>query len=528
MKRIQKTIFLGVFAMVSLGAIVSCSDKLNTQEGQLNTNDLDYTDTDAMIEPVIGAYHEFAAMGWEEPLLLSVRGDDVNAGGLGDQQPFSDTDKFIYSKDYWMYNSLWNLQYSDIISMNTAMLQIEKFKEFANEDDKVLADQYTAELKVLRAWFHLNLARTWGDVFIITSNQPEAEIQEGPSSKEAVMQWISDQMDEAIPNLVDKRPNERTDIPGGVTKYTAYAIKALAKQELKDYPGVAEATGAIINSGKFELYPDFYQLFKKPGELSNESLLEMQFSDYGESTGDDAFYHLYAPFGPQGWTPARENAESGWGFYEPSTKFIEFMLDRNETVRLETSVLFTDRGINDLKADGYTNLPGFVSNTTRSGDVINDFTRAKFSSGKHYLPSVQLTDKRNQYGAGKNMIVIRYGEILLMYAEALTQGASGVGMSADEAVNLVRERAGLSDLTGVTHEQVMDEKFAELALEWGIRYYDMIRLDNYDELSYDGRTFTAADEYLPYPQAQVDALPLNATPVDNNSAMNDVLSQLNQ
>lgn len=184
------------------------------------------------------------------------------------------------------------------------------------------------------------------------------------------------------------------------------------------------------------------------------------------------------------------------------------MLDRNETVRLETSVLFTNRGIAELQADGYNNLPAFVSNTTRNGDVINDYARALFASGKHYLPSTQVPDEKNNYGAGKNNIVIRYSEILLMYAEALTRGATGTAMSATDAVNIVRARAGLSPLSNVTAEQVMEEKFAELAMEWGIRYYDMIRLDNYNELSYDGRTFSAANEFLPYPQAQVDALPL--------------------
>src|SRR5690606_11334525 len=147
------------------------------------------------------------------------------------------------------------------------------------------------------------------------------------------------------------------------------------------------------------------------------------------------------------------------------------------------------------------------NNTTRDGDVINDYARALFASGKHYLPSVQITTGRNDYGGGKNMIVIRYAEILLMYAEALTRGASGSGMTADQAVNLVRSRAGLVGLSGVTSDQVMDEKFAELAMEWGIRYYDMIRLDNFSELSYDGRNFSADKQLLPYPQAQVDALP---------------------
>ncbi|MGB8703616.1 MAG: RagB/SusD family nutrient uptake outer membrane protein [Gillisia sp.] len=525
MKRFKHNIFLGVIAFIGIATTISCSDKLNSQEGQLNTGDLDYTNTDNMIEPLIGAYYSLADMGWEEPLLLSVRGDDVNAGGLGDQQPFSDTDRYNYSKDYWMYNSVWNAQYSDIINMNTAIEQIQKFEEYANDQQMHTAEQYIAELKVVRAWFHLNLARTWKNVFIITTNQPLTEIEGGPASKQEVMQWISDQMDEAIPNLPDMRPNQRTDIPGGVTRYTAYAVKALANQELENYQAVADATGAIIDSGLFSLYPDFYQLFKKPGELSNESLLELQYSDYGNSTGD-AFYHLYDPFGPSNWTPARENAAGGWGFFEPSKKYIEFMLDRNETVRLETSVLFTPRGIDSLKADGYTNLPSFVNNTTKSGDVINDFSREMYVSGKQYLPSVQLTEGRNNYSAGKNYIIIRYSEILLMYAEALTNGASGGAMTADQAVNIVRARAGLSPLTGVTHQQVMDEKFAELAMEWGIRYYDMIRLNNYDELSYGGRTFTEADEYLPYPQAQVDALPLEATAIDRNTVMNNVLQEL--
>ncbi|WP_421824506.1 RagB/SusD family nutrient uptake outer membrane protein [Flagellimonas oceanensis] len=496
-----------VFVLVAILAIQSCSDKFEDIEGQLNADDLDYSATEDMVQALIGSYYVIATRGWEEPLLLSVRGDDVNAGGLGDQQPFADTDNYVYAQGYWMYNSLWNVHYGDIVQLNTEIELIENFKDFADESGKATADQYIAEIKVMRAWLHFNLARVWSDVFIIESTQPDAEIANGTATKQEIMQYISDQMDEAIPLLPNMRPNERTDIPGGVTRYTAYALKAMAHMEMEDYQGMADACAEIINSNKFSLYPDFYSLFKKPGELSDESLFELQFSDYGSSTGD-TFYHLYAPFGPQGWTPARENASDGWGFYEPSMKFIKFMLDRDESVRLETSVLWTDRGITELQADpNYATLPSFVNNTTRDGDVINDYARALFASGKHYLPSVQLTDQRNNYGGGKNMIVMRYAEILLMYAEALTRGASGSGMTADQAVNLVRSRAGMPSISGVSSDDVMDEKFAELGMEWGIRYYDMIRLDNYSELSYDGRTFTADKELLPYPQAQVDALP---------------------
>ena len=95
-----------------------------------------------------------------------------------------------------------------------------------------------------------------------------------------------------------------------------------------------------------------------------------------------------------------------------------------------------------------------------------------------------------------------------MYAEAVAQGASGTAGTAEQAVNLVRERAGLSPLGSVSVDQVMAEKFAELAAEWGTRYYDMVRLGKTNELSYDGRTFTENKTYLPYPQNQVDLLPV--------------------
>lgn len=185
------------------------------------------------------------------------------------------------------------------------------------------------------------------------------------------------------------------------------------------------------------------------------------------------------------------------------------MIDRGDQTRLVTSVNFTPRGIDEIMTDPeYATLPSYISNVTLDGDVFNDYPRAMFGSGKHYLPSNQLTPGRNSYGSGKNFIVIRYAEILLMYAEALTRGSSGVGMTADQAVNIVRGRVDMPGLSGVTTQDVLDEKFAELSMEWGIRYFDMIRVDNYAELSYEGRTFTAQDELLPYPLAQLDLLPL--------------------
>ncbi|MFW5754546.1 MAG: RagB/SusD family nutrient uptake outer membrane protein [Marinilabiliaceae bacterium] len=496
------TLFLS--GLLFLGA---CHDRLEEPaENRSFTEETDYSKSENMIMPLKGAYAAFQSLGWESPPLISVRGDDVNHGGEGDQQDFAETDYYNYNQGFWMYNTLFQQMYSDIFTMNSTMEEVERYVEEGASADR--GDQYIAEAKVMRGWMLLQLTRVWGDVFIPETPDPSELYQLDLVDKNEVLQHISDQMDEAIQDLPDMHPNERSEIPGGVTRYTAQAIKAQANLELEDYQAVADATADIISSGEFRLMDDFYNLFKIPGKLSDENILELQYSDFGEGSGDN-ISHLFAFYAPQNWTPKVEGAGSGWGFYEPSLKWIKFMLDRGERTRLETSVLFTNEGIEEIQEDpDYSDLPEWISNETPSGDVINDFPRANFSSGKHYLPSDQLTPGRTDYGMNKNYPIIRYAEVLLMYAEALTNGASGSDMTADEAVNEVRERAGLSPISDVTTEDVLDEKFAELGMEWGIRYYDMVRYEKYDELSYEGREFSEDKIYLPYPQTQVDLLPV--------------------
>jgi starch-binding outer membrane protein, SusD/RagB family len=504
--KIYKHLIRLIFLVVALFLMPSCSDLLDTPpENVAYTEATDYTITDNMILPLIGMYADFYAIEWDNFPMTCVRGDDVNAGGLGDQQDFTEEDKFNYNKDFWMFNAVWQENYGRIFNAHSAIDQIALYQ--ANATNKALGDQYIAEVKVMRAWNLFWTSRIWGAILVPESSDPSTLLVSKLTSKDDVMKLISDQMDEAIPFLPALNPNERTDIKGGITKYTALAMKALANLDLKNYQAVADATSEIISSGKFALSSDFYNLFKIPGKLNKEYIFEFQFSDFGHGSGDNISY-LYAFFGPQGWTPKVTGAGDGWGFYEPSLKYIKFMLDRNETVRLETSVIFTNRGIAKIKEDpNYATLPAWITNTTRSGDKFNDFARQMFCSGKHYLPSDQLTPGRTDYGTNKNFPGIRYAEVLLMYAEALKQGATGSAMTAETAVNLVRARAGLATLSTVTLNNVMDEKYAELAMEWGSRFYDMVRLGRTSELSYDGRTFTEAKTFLPYPQAQVDLLP---------------------
>ncbi|WP_036152709.1 RagB/SusD family nutrient uptake outer membrane protein [Maribacter forsetii] len=490
--------------------LIGCSDDLDQPE--LNNNfagGTDFSQTDDMILSLIGVYQSVADRGWEQPLVVATRGDDVNAAG--DQQGLKNQDRYVYDNSFFGSRTLWETYYGDIIGAHTGMEQIERYMEFADDEGIALGNQYIAEAKVLRAVLLFQLSQVYGSVFIPTSSNLNdfADVTSVPS-KDEVMQHISDQMDEAIPFLLDLRPNERTDLPGGVTKYTALMIKAEANQELENYQAVADAAGEIIASGKFTLFPDYYELFKTPGKLSDENLFEFQYSDFGNGEGDRVS-HLYAPYGPNSWNPEVDGSSNGWGFFEPSLKYVEFMLDRGETERLETSVFFSQKGIDSLIATTtYTaeTLPSFVSPTTRDGDENTSTVRSIFSSGKHYLPTNQLIPGRTEYGSNKNNIVFRYSETLLMYAEALVQGANNSTMTADEAVNLVRSRANMAPLSGVTLDQIVDEKYAELSMEWGKRFFDMVRLGRYDELSFDGRTFTEDKAFVTYHQDQIDEFPI--------------------
>ncbi|MGQ1888984.1 RagB/SusD family nutrient uptake outer membrane protein [Thermophagus sp. OGC60D27] len=490
-----------IFSSLLLTGGIGCTDKLDEPyEDESFTSDVDYTIGEDMVLPLLGAYQGLYTRSWEEALTLGFRGDDVNAAG--DQTPMHEQDEFKYQASHWNLNSVWQLHYNDIINIFTAMDEIEKYRPAANNE--ALADQYIAECRVIRAYLYLNLARSFGGCIVIDELD---NIQNTPvSNKAGVMQYIVDEMNEAIPNLPAVHPNKRTDIPGGMTQYTAYALQALAYQEMEDYQGVATAAAKIIDSGEFALSSDFYHLFKTAGKLNDENILEFQYSDFNQGEGD-SFNFLWAPFGIPGWTPAVTGVGGGWGFYEPTQKYITFMLDRGETVRLETSVLFTPDGISELEQK-YGSIPAWISNTNREGDIFNNNARLLYASGKHMIPSTEVIEGRTAYSSNKNFIVIRYAEILLMYAEALTRGATGpISMTADEAVNMVRNRAGLGDLENVTTQNVLDEKFAELAMEWGTRYYDMVRTKNTAELSHDGKVFTMEKAYFPFPADQVAELP---------------------
>jgi hypothetical protein len=360
--------------------------------------------------------------------------------------------------------------------------------------NQALYNQYRSEVRVIRAWAELLTSRVFGDVPIVTDNNALTTIAK--STVTEVRQWIISEMDSAISNLEDARPNQSAH-KGAVTKYTALLLKAKAAADIAGNDNgssywdiVLSATNDIINSNKFTLFPDFYQLWKIPGKLSDESLFELQYTDFGTSTGTSispgAFFDFQGPSGNQQGSPV-----SGWGFMTPTQNIVDFFNTRNDSVRLKTSILFAG-----------TTESTFV--TTPSGDKIygNSNGQTRFM-GKVYLPANQMTPGRTNYGSNNNVRVLRYADALLLNAEAKIRK----GQNGDVPFNLVHQRAKLSAITGVTLQQVLDERRAEFACEWwGERYNDLIRTGQAATvLAPFG--FAPGKEYLPVPTAQKDLNP---------------------
>lgn len=464
----------------------SCSDYLDIRpEGEVASEEYDYKNSQKMFEPVAGIYAgsvtENGFSRWVLYGLMAVRADDTNKGGGEiDQFQLDYAKKFNYDQllEFWGLNESWKGLY-DLIEKSTGNLDVlDKFREHLTSDaDIKLNDQYKAEIRFIRAYAYFYLTRMWGDVPIF-SKSSDLLNPLSKMSRAEVYSFINDELDACIGALADKRPNEMP-YKGQVTKYTALALKAKANSDINDWDAVLDATQQIINSGKLSLYPDYYQYFKRPGRLADETLFEMQYSDLGALViRSDNWFAFQGPN-----IKAKREIVDTWGFLTASDKIVDLFKSRGETVRFKTTFLM--RG-----------------ETTEEGDEIVATNLHKAYSGKAYLPSTQMTEGIIQYGSGNNIRMLRYADVLLLNAEAKVRKSQ----NGDAPFNEVRRRAKMPELTNVSLDQILEERQVEFALEWAERYFDLIRTNRAKNVLpgfIEGKS-----EFYPIPQAQIDANPL--------------------
>jgi len=488
----MKKLFLLLLITLSAG----CSYLEIDTENKIASSAIDYTKTEDMYKPVIGAYFRLRISGihWANNMLWCGRDDCMTSGRTDDQGDallFGYRGGYQCPNSYWALNNAWVTAYEIIRVCNSALDALDQYAVYIDKDSEnyALYLSYVGEVKTIRAWTYYMMATGFGPCVLLKSNSQTSFTR---STVEHVYEYAVADLEEVIPHMVKAHPAQMPHV-GAYTAYTAEAILARFYMLQGDWAKMEQVTDDIIGSGCFSLATgdyDYYNLFKIPGKLCPESMMEVQCTDFGMDNGDyigvDQWFNcMGAPITKDGQNIA------GWTFMRYNKAFLAWAEARGEVARREVSFIV-------------------------GGETLRDGWKCKGNdkfiyNGKAYLPPDQMTGNNTEWGRNNNVRLLRYAEVLLMNAESkVRQGKSG-----DTPLNLVRQRAGLSALSGATLDDILDERRMELCCEWGLRYTDLVRTGlaatvlNSEILERDFAQgeWTQAKAYWPVPGEQLTSLP---------------------
>ena len=483
-----------IFIILAALAAISCSDLLDIRsEASMPSAGLDYSKPENIFMPVSAAYASMRlSEGWAQNYVgvMEITSDDADKGSTeADGPTVGQLDNFSYGPDNNNVEAMWNYFYNISSAANYAIESMDKFAEAITSDaGQQTVTECRGEAKIIRAYAYFNLVRLFGTVPIIDRTMTADELASAPAAAaDKVYEFIYKDLDDAIAVM----PETHTDYKNRYNRYTAMALKAKVALYRKDWNEAARLTDLVIASGRYSLMNRFKDAFNIENEGGAESVMEIESSDMGQTTGSLPLCYYAFIQGPRG----NKEPFQGWGYKVPSQKLIDFFDARGDVVRKKVTLLV--RG-----------------ETTPEGDLVSDNCTNPYYNGKVYVPCRTNNRSYNAYGLDHNMRIIRYADVLLMFAEAMASGArltATSGYTAEMALSEVRSRAGLP-AGAATLDNIYDERRAELALEEN-RFFDLVRWGKAAEVL-GPLGFTAGkNELFPIPSAQRQLNPnLPATP----------------
>ncbi len=338
--------------------------------------------------------------------------------------------------------------------------------------DETLRERLKAEARFLRAWDYFLKVTLYGDVPLVTSVLPINEANLPRDSKEKVIEFILDELEDCASSLSESYSG--SDV-GRITKGAALAVKARMELFAGKFAESASTCQDIMGLG-YELLPNYSTIFMPENENSKEVVLDIQ---YEESSYTTWVLGVMPPNSSGGWcsinpTQALVDAyecidgktigESP--LYDPQDPY------KNRDPRLAATIVYPGA----LYDGAYFNP---IDVADPNADYYAPYGRSKTG----YNPRKYVDDPKmypDIWASGMNAIVIRYAEILLMYAEAKIESNS-IDESVYKAINDVRNRAGMPDVDRAIYntqaklrELIRRERRVELAME-GIRWFDVCR-----------------------------------------------------
>ncbi|GAB3641607.1 RagB/SusD family nutrient uptake outer membrane protein [Spirosoma arcticum] len=350
-------------------------------------------------------------------------------------QPKNDIDRYTFTPATPTFQLLWGTVYQAINRANTVIARVPGISM-----DETLKARYVAEAKFMRGFYYFTLVRLFGGVPLqLTETTSLNNLTIPRASADDVYKQVIQDFTDAEGVL----PVSFTGIDRGrATKGAAKAFLAKVYLTRGEWAKASAKAKEVIDLGVYDLWATFNEAFLVANKNGKEAVFEMQALGGGVGEGSLMQGYMRPNFD-------RVNGAAGFG-------------DDPVTENLYKTYLPTDKRRDvTIRIYSATSTPAAPASVLFPGYVYK------------YL---DLTATGNGDGAN-NYPIIRYPDVLLMYAEALNEQAAG-NADAYAVVNRIRSRAGLSALAGLTQDQFRDavllERRLELAFE-GHRWYDLAR-----------------------------------------------------
>ena len=500
---------LSIFAILTLSG---CSDFLNRQPLDSPSSVTFYANEAEIRLGLTGVY---GAAFWNvqgnvpdlkrleaaTDLIISRKNDPESIMAQGDNGPFT-------PGNAWP-DRTWSQCYRLIVRANGFL---EGMKRGEAVTSKTAYARMRAEALTLRAWGYFNLLVGFGDVpFITQPLEPSAYETQVRTPVAQIVAALYKDLDEAYAAL-DLNPAER----GRAGKGFAYGLKGRLGLLIKDWKTVEEATNTLIKTANYSLNPSYQNLFALAGQTSNagrEVIMQMM---YPTENPNIANWQVvgYTPrqtLGAQSnnfptqalvdkfectdgkridESPLYDRANPGrnrdrrlrWTLYMPGdtinvrmskTAALPYQNPNQQFIfNIHTDQIFRYNW-NTAKYDVVTGNPDFVT----SANSVWQFGATGAVGGVGYVWRKYNDPDQYAWELKTPFIMMRYAEILLMYAEAKIEQGS-IDASVTDAINAVRRRSGQPNTTATSaaglRQQVRRERVVEFATE-GLRLFDIRR-----------------------------------------------------
>ena len=451
---------------------------------------------------------------WFPLTTQTIIADECTVGWEGYDDGYGGGKSFMLRSDK-TFTDWWG--YTLVRKLNTFL---EKLPDSPIDPD--IKKQRTAEARFLRAYAYFNMVKRYGGVPLITKAQaldtPHDELYPKRDKEEVVYDFIISEIDAFANDLKDIKDNG-----GRPTKYAALALKSRVTMyaasiaqwgevQLEGVVGIPatkaqsywqtsyDASKSVISSGIFTLYnktpndkvANFRNLFL---DENNEEVIFSEIYD-GQSGKSHAWDFLNDPYGYHPWNCGAttvaylemieefENKDGSSGIIDRQKIENGYLwtideLFGNKDPRFRASILTQGgvwmgdtmnvyRGI--IHEDGTIDENDYKGLTGRGKSTSDRPYATPFMMLKHMDESLGIASGTNT--SKTDWIVFRYGEILLNFAEAAFE--LGKPDEALDAINQVRDRAGITPLISIDRQKIHKERKVELAFE-GNRYWDVRR-----------------------------------------------------